>query len=79
MREASPDTNRAWINIFVAIYFILLLVAPALWFFGCLYLWVVPMRPRERHHLIYLTRFGWGRPQTGRASNLRLQLHELSS
>ena len=59
MREASPDTSRAWINIFVAIYFILLLVAPALWFFGCLYLWVVPMRPRERHHLIYLTRFGW--------------------
>jgi hypothetical protein len=59
MREASPDTSRAWINIFVAIYFLLLLVAPALWFFGCLYLWVVPMRPRERHHLIYLTRFGW--------------------
>ena len=59
MREASPDTSRAWINIFVAIYFILLLVAPALWFFGCLYLWVVPMRPRERHHLVYLTRFGW--------------------
>ncbi|EOD35539.1 hypothetical protein EMIHUDRAFT_433872 [Emiliania huxleyi CCMP1516] len=49
LRHASPSSPDWLMEGYRVIYFLVIMVAPLAWYFGCLLAWFVPLSPSSRH------------------------------